>query len=118
MHLIRTISSFVALPILFVTLFGLGSHEGLFDAYRRWQESKAIYNVTLARNDELRAERDRYARMAEKLQSDPLEKEWLVRSYGYIKPGETAYRIVRPSDAPRDNSVNVHMGAIGGGDLK
>lgn len=112
MRVVHSLLPVVAIPIFLFTLLGFGDHEGLIDGYQRWQESKVIYRQALAENDQLREERDRYARQIERLRSDPLEQERLVRSVGYIKSGETVYRIVRPELNGEAEGGRVHMGNL------
>lgn len=111
MRVLRTVSALAALPVLLLTLFGVGTHEGLFEAYHTWQESKAVYQQALAHNEKLMAQRDEYGRQIERLRSDPLEQEWLVRSFGYIRPGEKVYRII-PSEGETAEPGKAYIGSM------
>ncbi|MBT3266556.1 hypothetical protein HN371_05340 [Candidatus Poribacteria bacterium] len=87
-----TVASVVTGLFLAICLYRLVDDVNLYNAA---QALKAAKVEALAR---LEARRDETRELADKLQSDPMTKERLARSVGYISPGETVYFI--PPTAP------------------
>lgn len=63
--------------------------------YQNWQKARQIKQEYLDELKELELKRDRLKDRVEKLKTDELNQERLVRRFGFIKPGETVYKVVR-----------------------
>ncbi len=64
--------------------------------YQNWQKARQIKQEYLDELSALELKRDRLRTRVENLQTDELDQERLVRRFGFIKPGETVYKVVRP----------------------
>jgi cell division protein FtsB len=83
--------SIVAFVVLLISLYRF------VEGFQNWQEARAIKRRFHNEIAELERKRDQLQLRIEKLRTDELTKERLARRVGYIKPGETVYKIVRSS---------------------
>lgn len=65
------------------------------EEYQNWQKARQVKQEYLDDLRELELKRDRLKVRVQKLKSDELNQERLVRQFGFIKPGETVYKVVR-----------------------
>ena len=77
------------LPVLIISAYRFVGE------YQNWQKARQIKREYLIELKELELKRDRLRVRVHKLQSDELYQERLVRKFGFIKPGETVYKVVR-----------------------
>ena len=82
---------------------------GLFhflEGFHGWQEARTMKQQYLEELKELELEHDRLKVRIEKLKTDAFTKEQLVREkLGYVKPGETVYKIARSSQKPTSENL-------------
>ena len=78
----------------------------IMDGYRsirgfeRWRRNRAIKQGYVQAVERLRLEQKQLEEEIRKLESNPLAQERVAREMGYIKPGETVYKLGRkPHDA-------------------
>lgn len=86
--------------ILFVVALALlgASIKQFLNGYGDWQAAQAAEKAYQAEIRELEAQRDAMEHRIEMLKTDDLTKQRLARKrLGYIKPGETKYKVVSPS---------------------
>jgi len=83
----------IILLLLAIPIFALSSC-GFIDGFKSWQQSKKIQQSFIAKIKELEAKRDERLDCVERLKNDELTREMAAREQGYIKEGETVYRIV------------------------
>ncbi len=79
----------VTLPVLLISSYRF------VEEFQNWQKVRQVKQDYLVRLKELEQKRDRLKDRVQKLKSDDLNQERLVRQFGFIKPGETVYKIVR-----------------------
>jgi cell division protein FtsB len=93
----RVIQSWLSILALFMLLIGLYRFvEGL----QNWQEARRIKQHSLEELAKLERERDLLKIRVEKLKTNEFTKEQLARRLGYIKPGETVYKVVPFPNVP------------------
>ena len=90
----------MAISFVLLALFTLRLVDD-FRAYRRAVDLKAERVASLER---LVAERDEARSMLEKLRTDSLTREQLLRSNGYVRPGEQVYVIVPSAHATTEGA--------------
>ncbi len=83
----------IILLLLAIPLFALSSCR-FVDGFKYWRQSKKIRRSYIATIKELEAKRDERLDYVERLQNDELTREMVAREQGYIKEGETVYRLV------------------------
>lgn len=96
MRFIQLVLSILAVIMLLISLYRF------VEGFQNWQEAREIKRRSLDELAELERERDRLKVRVEKLKTDELTKERLARRLSYVKPGEVVYKIVPPSDMPRE----------------
>ena len=96
MRFIQLVLSILAVIMLLISLYRF------VEGFQNWQEAREIKRRSLDELAELERERDRLKVRVEKLKTDELTKERLARRLSYVKPGEVVYKIVPPSDIPRE----------------
>ncbi len=74
------------------------------DDYRAYRQAQELQTEREADLERVTAERDDAVATLQKLRSDPLTREQLVRSNGYVKPGEAVYVIVPEGSSPKGTS--------------
>jgi cell division protein FtsB len=79
----------VTLPVLLISSYRF------VEEFQNWQKARQVKQDYLEKLGELEQKRDRLKLRAEKLKSDELNQERLVRQFGFIKPGETVYKVVK-----------------------
>jgi cell division protein FtsB len=79
----------VTLPVLLISSYRF------VEEFQNWQKARQVKQDYLEKLGELEQKRDRLKLRAEKLTSDELNQERLVRQFGFIKPGETVYKVVK-----------------------
>ena len=94
MRVMQSGLSILALLFLFISLYRF------VQGFQNWQEARAIRNHSFEELARLAQKRDLLKGRLEKLQTNELAKERLVRRLGYIKPGETVYKIAKSAVAP------------------
>lgn len=92
----RFIQPWLSILLVFMLLISL---YRFVEGFQNWQEARQIQRRSLEELAALEHERDRLKIRVEKLETDELTKERLVRRLSYIKPGEIVYKIV-PSPEP------------------
>ncbi len=91
MRIFRAILLIIALALLIVSV------RQFMRGYADWEQAQIDEKRYQAEIRELETERDRLKQRVELLKNDTLTKERLVRKrFGYIKPGEIKYKIVKP----------------------
>ena len=85
--------SIAAVVVLLVSLYRF------VEGFQNWQEARAIKERFNNEIVALERKRDALKLRVEKLQTDDLTQERLARKLGYIKPGETVYKIAAGSRA-------------------
>lgn len=94
MRFVQSWLSILAVVVLLISLYRF------VEGFQNWQESRQIKQHYLERLAKLEKERDRLTIRVEKLKTNELTKERLARGLGYIKLGETVYKIARSLDSP------------------
>lgn len=79
----------ITLPVLLISSYRFVKE------FQNWQKVRQIKQDYLEDIKELELKRDNLKVKVEKLKSDKLIQERLVRRFGFIKPGETVYKVVR-----------------------
>ncbi|GIX06134.1 MAG: hypothetical protein KatS3mg115_0537 [Candidatus Poribacteria bacterium] len=79
------------IPLLLLILVG----TRIAQEWGAFRQAQAIRREYLARREQLLQERSRLRHLVETLQNDPLTQERLIRSFGYVRPGETVYVVPR-----------------------
>ena len=90
-----------AITLIAFVLLALATYR-LADDYRAYRRARDLKVERVAELARFRAERDEAQTTLERLQTDALAREQLVRSHGYIRPGEEVYVILPASDAAPD----------------
>ena len=98
MRLARSWLFIFAVVLLVVCLYRLV--EGVQD----WREDRRIKQHYAGELKKLELERERLRVRVEKLRTSKLTKERLARGLGYIKPGETVFKVVPSPKGPVQNS--------------
>lgn len=75
------------------------SAMSLVKDYRSYEMAREAKAKRLAERDALLVQRDAAREAVEKLKTDSLMRERLIRSMGYIKPGEKVYVVASNSTA-------------------
>lgn len=88
----RFLQSWLLIFTLPVLIIGLYRFVG---EYQNWQKARQIKQEFLDDLTELELKRDRLKVRVQNLESDELHQERLVRRFGFIKAGETVYKVVR-----------------------
>ena len=83
----------IILFLLAIPLFALSSCR-FIDGFKYWRQSKEIRQNYAADIKELEAKRDRLFNYVECLRNDEFAMEAIAREQGYVKEGETVYRII------------------------
>ena len=82
-----------AILLVSFVLLALAAYR-LADDYRAYRQAVGLKEEQVEELERLDAERDAARTMLENLHTDPLTREQLVRSMGYVKPGEQVYVLV------------------------
>ena len=88
----RMIQSFLVVIVILLFLINL---RYSFNEFSKWRESIYAQKCYLQDIINLTEKRDQFKIEIFKLKTDPLTRERLVRQYGYSKPNERTYRILR-----------------------
>ena len=92
MRIVRYILFVIALALLAASI------KQFLKGYGDWEAAQAAEKAYQAEIQALEAQRDAMKHHVEMLKTDDLTQQRLARRrLGYIKPGETKYKIVRPS---------------------
>lgn len=92
MHIFRVILFFIALALLVISVMQFRN------GYNDWQEAQRVEEEYQKELQRLENKRDDLRKRVEMLKNDTLTKERLVRKkFGYVKPGEVQFRIIKPS---------------------
>jgi cell division protein FtsB len=87
--------------IFSLVVLGVGLAH-LVKGIQGWQEAREKEKQYIADLKQLESKRDELKTQLEKIKTNPLAKERLVRKkLGFVKPGETVYKIVRPDEKKR-----------------
>ena len=81
-------------------LLGLVTYR-VADDYKSYRRAQELQVERVADLERVTAERDDAVATLEKLRSDRLTREQLLRSNGYVKPGEKVYVIVPEGSSPK-----------------
>ena len=81
--------------VIIVTLLFLINLRCSFDEFGKWRKSIYAEKNYLQDIADLKEQWDQLKIEIVKLQTNPLTRERLVRQYGYSKPGEQTYHILR-----------------------
>ncbi|MFQ6039700.1 MAG: septum formation initiator family protein [Candidatus Poribacteria bacterium] len=83
----------IALLILATPVLVLGLYR-FVEGFIYWNQCRTIYQDYIDEIDKLKEEQDKLQDYVKKLKSDEFTQERIARKQGYIKKGETVYRIV------------------------
>ena len=89
MRLVRSWLLIFAVLLLLVCLYRL------FEGVQDWQKDHRLKQRYAEEIKKLERERERLRVRVENLKTNELTQERLARGLGYIKPGETVYKVVR-----------------------
>lgn len=79
----------IAIPILTLNAYRF------VNGFKYWRQCRVIYQEYLTDIHKLQTRRDKLEKYVNQLTYDDLTQERIARKYGgYIKQGETAYRII------------------------
>lgn len=81
--------------ILGFSFLAVGSYR-LINGFQYWQHNKQVRDSYVQAIEELKLEQQSLKEELYKLQYNQLTKERLARELGYIKQGETVYKIMPP----------------------
>ena len=96
--------------LLFILIASVVLLAGLFHVAKgfwSWQEARQIKQQYDDKIVELEHRRDRLKEYVEKLKTDLLTKERVARRIGYIRAGETVYKIERSSPRSTDGDATL-----------
>lgn len=79
--------------ILCFSFLVIGSYR-LINGFQYWQNNKQVRDSYIKTIEKLRLEQQILKEELDKIQHNNLTKERLARELGYIKPGETVYKII------------------------
>ncbi len=79
--------------------------------FRYWSRNREIKQGYIDEVQRLRQEHERLKEEIDKLEHSLLAQERLAREMGYIKPGETVYKLAPRS---RDGNSSAHQGSVSG----
>jgi cell division protein FtsB len=77
----------LAIPVLVLGLYRF------VEGFIYWNQCRMIQQDYINEINKLKLERDKLQDYVKRLESDDFTQEQLARKQGYIKPGETVYRI-------------------------
>jgi cell division protein FtsB len=95
----------ICLIILVALLVLLAGLYQVVQGFWRWQEAREVKQQYDDKIAELEDRRDQLKEYVEKLKTHPLTKERIARRIGYIKRGETIYKIERSPPRPTDRDA-------------
>ena len=94
MRIFRIILFIVALALLVISV------RQFRNGYNDWQEAQRVEEKYQEELQWLENKRDNLKKRVEMLKNDTLTKERLIRKkFGYVKPGEVQFRIIKPSQS-------------------
>ena len=83
----------IALLILATPVLVLGLYR-FVEGFIYWNQCRVIHQDYINEINKLKEERDQLQDYVKRLESDEFTQERIARKQGYIKKGETVYRIV------------------------
>jgi len=83
----------IILLLLAIPLFALSSFS-FIEGFKYWRQSQEIQQSYVDEIKELKAKQDELFDYVKRLKNDDSAMEAIAREQGYIKEGETVYRIV------------------------
>ncbi len=91
MRIFRVILFLIALALLVISVMQFRN------GYNDWQEAQYVEKKYQERLQWFENKRDNLKKRVEMLKTDTLTKERLIRKkFGYVKPGEVQFRIIKP----------------------
>ncbi|HIE26185.1 TPA: septum formation initiator family protein [Candidatus Poribacteria bacterium] len=86
---------FVQMTLFLLTMpvLALGLYR-FVEGFIYWNQCRTIHQDYIDEINRLKAERDKLQDYVKRLESDEFTQERIARKQGYIKKGETVYRIV------------------------
>ena len=79
--------------VVFLSFLVLNSYR-FVRGFQSWWRNREIRQGYARETERLTRERQRLKEQIDKLENSPLAQERLAREMGYIKPGETVYKLV------------------------
>ena len=90
----------IGMAVVLVGLAAYASHHDLMGLYVGYQDSEREVNKLEVRLESLRAKEATLNSSVQKLDTDPLAMEAAIRrSKGFVRKGETVYRVEIPEDS-------------------
>ena len=83
--------------VVFLSFLVLNSYR-FVRGFQSWWRNREIRQGYARETERLTQERQRLKEQIDKLEHSPLAQERLAREMGYIKPGETVYKLVPQAD--------------------
>ena len=83
----------ITLCLLAMPVLALGLYR-FVEGFIYWNQCRMIQQDYVDEINKLKAERDKLQDYVRRLESDEFTQEQIARKQGYIKKGETVYRIV------------------------
>lgn len=106
MRIIQILLCVIAIPLLIIGLYQF------VNRYAEWQDSRVSKLHQQDKIDQLIKTRDELKRYIDELETNEFAQERLVRSLGYIKPGEVVYQIKTKQNMDQKKEDKSYLGGF------